>query len=76
MKINGLPTLVFPSENERGNMSKQDITKLDMQTLQFATHIAWQFESLCENTKDGRTKACAFRQVKDVLEHYINKLES
>ena len=40
MKINGLPTLVFPSENERGNMSKQDITKLDLQTLQFATHIA------------------------------------
>lgn len=56
-------------------MQNIDTKNLDKATLEFASHIAWQFEFLCKNTKEGRAKAFAYGRVKEVLEHYTQKLD-
>ena len=48
-----------------------DVNQLDKDTLEFACKIAWQFETLCKDTKEGRTMARAYEQVQSVLRHYM-----
>ena len=51
------------------------VEQLDKTTLKFAIEIAWQFEFLCKNTKEGRTQAHAYSNVQNTLKHYLQKLE-
>ncbi len=48
--------------------------KLDKETLEFAIKIAWQFEFLCKNTKEGKAHAYAYSNVQETLQHYLNEL--
>ena len=52
-----------------------DTTALDAKTLEFARHLAWQFEFTCKNTKAGREQALAYSKIQKTLTHYIEKLE-
>lgn len=51
-----------------------DMKQLDKNTLEFALKLAWQFEFLCKNTKEGRTMAHAYSQVQKTLQHYIQEI--
>lgn len=49
---------------------------LDKKTLEFAIKTAWQFESLCKNTKEDRIKAQAYKQVQETLERYLQEMDN
>lgn len=51
------------------------VQNLDVDTLKFAIEIAWQHEFTCKNTKEGRTMATAYSQVKKTLQHYVQQIE-
>ncbi len=48
-----------------------NINQLDKTTLEFVIKIAWQCESLCKNTKEGRTQAQAYNTIQETLQHYL-----
>ena len=57
----------------KGSEFKMNLN-LDKNTLEFAIKIAWQYEFLCKNTKEGRTKAEAFNRVQSTLQHYLQEI--
>lgn len=52
-----------------------NVEKLDRNTLKFALDIAWKFEVLCKNTKEGRAQAHAYSKVQRTLQYYLQELD-
>lgn len=52
------------------------VEQLDKTTLKFAIEIAWQYEFMCKNTKEGRTQANAYSMVQKTLQGYLQRLDN